>query len=153
MGILYNIDFDGVNMAGIYEMTVAEKMERLELLWKWVMTLKSGRYAHVKDQLRSDEGYDCFGVACDIFKEDTDRWVKKGENYYFMKEGEEIGLVFGPPKDLMNKLGLSGKDEEFLIKANDASDDFEMVIKYIIHYYIKPLEMSVKVFNMQREMI
>jgi len=142
-------------MVGIYNMTILEKRERVENLWKWVIALKSGKYKHIKDSIRTCEGYDCCGVACEIFKEEGDEWaIEDGElDYIFVPKGLTVGHCFGLPQKILDKLGLSPKDEQFIMEINDKSDDFDEVAKSIIHYYVKPIEMSIGVFNMQREMI
>jgi len=142
-------------MEGIYKMTITEKRERVDNLWKWVIALKSGKYKHIKDFLRTSEGYDCFGVACEVFKEEGDEWtLEEGEiDYLFVPNGTKVGLAFGPPRKIMEKLGLSLEDEQFIVEVNDKNDDFIEVAKTIVHFYVKPVEMSIGVFNMQCEAI
>ena len=53
----------------------------------------------------------------------------------------------------MKKIGFTHKDEQFIMEINDKSDDFDEVAKSIIHYYVKPIEMSIGVFEMQCEAI
>ena len=140
-------------MVGIYNMTILEKRERVENLWKWVIALKSGKYKHIKDALRTDEGFDCFGVACEIFKEEGDTWADYGETEWAFEPGSGPSAFYGLPVHIMKKIGFTHKDEQFIMEINDKSDDFDEVAKSIIHYYVKPIEMSIGVFNMQREMI
>lgn len=42
-----------------------------EIKARWVSALRSGRYEQAKYRLRSDTGYCCLGVLCDVVAEDV----------------------------------------------------------------------------------
>lgn len=73
----------------------------------WVAALRSGEYSQGKHALRTDEGFCCLGVACDIsgLGEWNERlgfeWEQDGEGY------EEQSLL---PNHVMEWLGLTSHD-------------------------------------------
>ena len=69
---------------------------------KWVAALRSGEYKQGFGYLRSDEGFCCLGVACNIFNVRGWKNTKKGITY-----AEENQVL---PHKVMDWLGL--QDEE-----------------------------------------
>ena len=73
-------------------MTDTQK-DRLRLL---VAALRSGDYTQAVGQLRTDEGYCCLGVACDVFHRETDNgfWSQdyKGGSWFFYGNSYTMGV-------------------------------------------------------------
>ena len=44
---------------------------------KWVRALRSGKYTQATGALRTDDGFCCLGVLCDVY--DSDKWIATGE--------------------------------------------------------------------------
>ena len=45
---------------------------------KWLDALRSGKYRQASESLRTNEGYCCLGVACDVYHQEMSSgiWVK-----------------------------------------------------------------------------
>lgn len=56
----------------------------------WVAALRSGKYPQGRRALRSNEGFCCLGVLCDLHSQET------GHNweYHSIKDGRWIGTYF-----------------------------------------------------------
>ncbi len=81
---------------------------------KWVKVLISGKYKQITGHLKTDEGYCCLGVACDLYgKEKGIKWRK---NLFLSQEG----LL---PDKVKKWLGLKTRDGEYkgadLTEKND----------------------------------
>lgn len=57
-------------------------MINVELLDKWIVALKSGKYQQSCSSLHDEKGFCCLGVLYDVI--DSSRWVKSN-NYEFYK--------------------------------------------------------------------
>ena len=102
-------------MKKIYDMTVAEKLKAAENLWIWREAILSGKYPKSEYglQLRDDEGFDCFGIACDLFKNEDESWLRRGpRDWSFVSEGKNF--CFYAPKRILVELGMSREDERRL---------------------------------------
>ncbi len=53
---------------------------------RWVEDLRSGKYRQIRHYLRTDAGYCCLGIACEIYMEDHDDLVRRGSRYYQVTE-------------------------------------------------------------------
>lgn len=72
---------------------------------KWADVLPT--YPQTRHLLRTDEGFCCMGVACDVFHKDTGRgaWVVSSDGtFYFELDDERQKAV--PPADVLKWLGL-----------------------------------------------
>ena len=62
---------------------------------KWVSALRSGEYQQTQRYLRTDNGFCCLGVLCDLYgKENNVEWnlANNGHNYEFQEEPERLPL-------------------------------------------------------------
>ena len=59
---------------------------------KWVRALRSGKYTQATGALRTDDGFCCLGVLCDVY--DSDKWKTKedkdkdDERWSYADEGD-----------------------------------------------------------------
>jgi hypothetical protein len=68
-----------------------------ERLRKWVEALRSGEYSQTKGRLRTDEGYCCLGVACDVFmKEEGGTWEAAEISF-----NDHMVYVFGSATEML----------------------------------------------------
>lgn len=71
----------------------------------WVKALLSDKYSQDTSYLKTDDGFCCLGVICDIEGVEWSEETKSGERgYMFGKEGEAEGLNVA----LMERYGLNG---------------------------------------------
>jgi hypothetical protein len=79
---------------------------------KWIAALRSGEYAQASERLRSNDGFCCLGVLCDLYAQEpfTQGWKFNGEYeesplpmdyWYFDGESEFL------PQSVMEWAGLS----------------------------------------------
>lgn len=56
---------------------------RKDIAEKWVVALKSGEYKQTQSYLKTDEGFCCLGVLCDLYaKENSIGWKEVISTYY-----------------------------------------------------------------------
>lgn len=48
---------------------------------KWVKALRSGKYKQGKDRLRTGDKFCCLGVACDLYKKETNKDYKGSRKF------------------------------------------------------------------------
>lgn len=91
--------------------------------------LKSGKYQHAKEFLRTSEGYCCLGVLCDITKDEFNgKW--KGD-YTFTCDGTDRARSYLPDA-IANAVWLSDDDLDLLMDLNDRSrEGFGPVIELL----------------------
>lgn len=99
---------------------------------RWVKALRSGEYEQTTGTLRSVHGYCCFGVACHISTKSkiAERPTKLCDYYsYEGPEGrvQENFLPYGMRKHY----GLSDREQEELVKMNDAGKTFDEIADWI----------------------
>ena len=107
-----------------------------KLLRKWIKALKSGKYTQTKLRLKSESGYCCLGVLCDLI---GDREWKGGK--YRLKDGKfEQIYSYGTgsnaylPRRFQKELGINRREQEELSNINDNSNDFKKVIEKLNEY-------------------
>jgi len=99
-----------------------------EIKQKWVNSLRSGEYSQGEGKLRSNYGYCCLGVLCDLYAQEQNQEWEFKEQYseeinsrfdcwYF--DGESAFL----PKSVMEWAGLSVNTPNMKVFATD--DDLE----------------------------
>ena len=74
--------------------------ERRKLL---VDALRSGDYIQGRDQLRTEKGYCCLGVACDVYRQSQDQnsaWKQRNCGYSF------LGAMNSLPEKVMEWFGF-----------------------------------------------
>lgn len=81
---------------------------------KWVKALKSGKYKKAKNALRTNKGYCCLGVLCDLYaKEKKQKWEARYKSLGYNFQG--ISGVL--PDKVMKWAGL---------KSSNPFIDFDM---------------------------
>ena len=101
---------------------------------KWVDALRSGDYKQGQNYLRTDNGFCCLGVLCDLYgKENNVEWnlVNNGQNYEF-EEFESYLPPFvvewaGVEEDAPRINGEIGT----LSELNDTGSTFEQIADLI----------------------
>lgn len=82
---------------------------------KWVKALRSGKYIQSASRLRTDRGFCCLGVLCDVI--DNTKWVKapKQNNLLpYYTYDEECSRDF-LPISLLKKTGLELKNPHVIV--------------------------------------
>jgi len=103
----------------------------------WVSELESGNWKQATEFLRSENGYCCLGVACEMYRKEH------SENCYW-SENENgsftfyVGGVFAErelPEQVRDWLGLSDDvgtyGENSLAKRNDRGNSFQEIAEII----------------------
>lgn len=92
---------------------------------KWVDALRSDDYKQATGKLKSNNGYCCIGVACDLINKD--KWIIEGS--YFSYDGH-IGYM--PPK-VANLYKIKEKATSKLVELNDGKKyTFKQIADYIV---------------------
>jgi hypothetical protein len=95
----------------------------------WVNALRSGDYDQSSGKLRSNTGYCCLGVLCDLYaQEHNEEWEQKSytgtslqmDYYYFGEESEFL------PAKVMSWAGLNSNCPEIQFCDLDFDDDEEL---------------------------
>ena len=94
---------------------------------KWVAALRSGKYEQSRGRLRTQNGYCCLGVLCDVkdpngWNQENDRWIHKDsfrEGSWYLSES------------LREEVGLTEECQVRLAKLNDDGETFERIAQEI----------------------
>lgn len=107
---------------------MAEVSEHEELLENWVRALRSGKYTHVREWMRTPNGFDAYGVLCDVY--DPNGWDKKTENddrmHYIHPNG---GTEDCFPTRLINELEMTEVQGRTIWKLNDYRDGDRSLVR------------------------
>jgi len=79
---------------------------------KWVDALRSGEYQQTQRYLRTDNGFCCLGVLCDLYaKENNVEWnlVNNGHNYEFQDKESYL------PSSVRKWAGVKSHNADFII--------------------------------------
>lgn len=127
---------------------------------QWLAALRSGTYSQTKGYLRTDEGYCCLGVACDVAGIPSERlstaawnFGRYGMDQVLPEEGEEwLGVNTANPQldipfDLIEQ-GPRFPDEDFvaggvgttLAELNDGGLTFAQIADMIDYFGFLPSE-------------
>lgn len=110
---------------------------KIEIADKWVKALRSGEYKQAVGRLRTNEGFCCLGVLCDLHaKETRTKWDKLGyfSNHFYFGESKKLpykvikwaGINPDP------KVALKFIPRTSLIYMNDGmSATFDQIADYI----------------------
>ncbi len=89
-------------------------------LEKWVETLRSDEFTQARHRLRTNEGYCCLGVACELYRRehlDNSSWFK--HNGYFEFEVDNFAAVSILPIPVSRWLfGVDNCDVGFIPELN-----------------------------------
>lgn len=91
---------------------------------KWIAALRSGEYQQGINSLRSNQGFCCLGVLCDLYaKEHNENWehvnayseqnTKAKDSWYFQEETQYL------PEKVMNWAQLEDNNPEVKILDKD----------------------------------
>lgn len=99
-------------------------MHPAELRDRWVRALRSGDYKQTKGRLRTESGFCCLGVLCDLV--DSTAWGSTPETYYW----KDPSITGKPPTDVLREVGLSSSS--VLTVMNDSEEQtFEQIAQYL----------------------
>lgn len=111
-----------------------DKMDK-EVKQKWIDALRSGKYQQIKGALKSENGFCCLGVLCDIYaREKNIEWKQGGEykKLFYLFERNFTGLQ----DEICQWAGLPiGKDVILKDKLNEGINWSNTLIHYTLIYY------------------
>ena len=91
---------------------------------KWVSSLRSGDYEQSWRHLRTESGYCCLGVACDLYSKETGKgkWTKPDSDisFYFEYGYKESSTL---PFDVVDWLGLSCTSGKYHVQSSLTQDN------------------------------
>jgi hypothetical protein len=100
-----------------------------EIKAKWVEALRSEKYEQTNGILRSENGFCCLGVLCDVL--DPSKWGQPMEHHrlekIFCYENWDETL----PKKLREDIGISIQDQDHLMYLNDTGHNFKEIANHI----------------------
>ena len=86
----------------------------------WVAALRSGQYRQTGELLRTDNGFCCLGVVCDLYQKEhpqTSQW-ESDDGYSFLikatKDKSGVNEEFVLPDHVMEWLGLPSREGDFV---------------------------------------
>lgn len=116
-------------------------MDRETLIKDWVAALRSGQYKQTTGFMRTSEGYDPFGVLCDVFDpngwtlypaEDMAENLKGKKVYQFKAREDNAGSTWMITQAICRKLQLDPEVERDLVMLNDRHRySFDYIADYI----------------------
>ena len=109
---------------------------------KWLEALRSGKYKQGKNLLKTEDGYCCLGVLCDLHRKSTKSKRNKWQGSYY-NCGNEYTTSF-LPRLVQKWAGIDTKEGEFELKngekeylttLNDQGKSFKQIANYIERYF------------------
>ena len=92
---------------------------------KWVNALRSGEYKQAQDYLRTNDGYCCLGVICDLT--DNTKWIKENIYYFYSYKipiyAEEMTKCATLPSTIITNIGLEEFDDVVNLPIKDRSNN------------------------------
>lgn len=95
----------------------------------WLKALRSGKYRRTRFRLRTESGYCCLGVLCDLYQQETGlgAWVKSPDGTaYSFNVGNDTGNYYLIPSAVLEWAGMAYKNGEYRHQRNmnlaDAND-------------------------------
>ena len=101
---------------------------------KWLSALRSGDYQKTQCYLRTDDGFCCIGVLCDLYgKENNVEWnlVNNGHNYEFQDRESYLPSSVKKWADLEYCNPHVNDGESTLVSLNDTGCTFEQIADVI----------------------
>lgn len=112
-------------------MSAPNNDQRADLLRRWVDALRSGKYKQARGRLKTDDGYCCLGVLCDVSGSGTwarPKYDKRRSAAHYYVTGDTTRFCALPPSvaDVVKlSANTDGSDEEFeYVRMNDAGATF-----------------------------
>ncbi len=99
-----------------------------QLKQKWIEALRSGKYDQTKGALRTEAGFCCLGVLCEVTG--AGLWDRDGEDFVYSCSDGLSGSGYMPSVVAVIS-GLSSKQEGELASRNDGGSAFSEVADYI----------------------
>ena len=109
---------------------------------KWVDALRSGGYQQTQRYLRTDNGFCCLGVLCDLYaKENNVEWnlVNNGHNYEFQDKESHLPSSVVEWSGVEDSNPLVNDKTESLANLNDRGSTFNVIADVIEHQLQKSL--------------
>ncbi len=102
------------------------------LIKKWIVALRSKKYQQCREQLKSEKGFCCLGVLCDI--SGTGHWQN---NHFIYEPNGRHDVTFNAlPSELLSAIQFTREDEVVLMKMNDQFKyTFDEIASYIEEHY------------------
>ena len=88
----------------------------IEFKQKWIAALKNGEYEQSVNILRSNIGYCCLGVLCDVI--DNKKWNTVNGEFHWKSDDDDFYYA-ALPKTISQKLNISLDEEAELVRLND----------------------------------
>lgn len=84
---------------------------------KWIAALRSGDYSQGRSRLRTQEGYCCLGVACEVYRQETGegQWLGDtvGGHFLFRTSAETVSAFLpGPVCDWLGVIHDNGARDD-----------------------------------------
>jgi hypothetical protein len=101
---------------------------------KWVSALRSGDYQQGQCYLRTNSGFCCLGVLCDLYgKEHNVEWnlANNGHNYEFQEFESYLPSSVRKWADLEYCNPPVNDEESTLVRLNDSGSTFEQIADVI----------------------
>lgn len=101
---------------------------------KWVKALRSGEYKQGRFNLKTEKGYCCLGVLCEISKLSKFRKVRNDTKFSYFNVA---GLLPSKVKNWAGMRSISGKGYKrlSLSRLNDAGTSFDKIANLIEKEY------------------
>jgi hypothetical protein len=91
----------------------------------WASALESGEYKQAQGSLRTEEGFCCLGVACDLFQ--PEGWHADQERRY-MYNKHNYAM---PPQAVRDFFKISQEEADYLASRNDDRESFREIARRI----------------------
>ena len=122
------------NDGGLFTEDIRSDPEIRRRVRTWIDALRSGLYARATGFLRTDEGFCCLGVACDLI--DPERWKRKGQEWVYRDTNydkvsvlqEHVQLAYGLTDEEGNY-----RSKTCLAHDNDSGRSFNEIANTIEH--------------------
>lgn len=90
---------------------------------KWLAALRSGKYKQTSKYLRTEEGYCCLGVLCDLVA--PDQWGVSNSISGAITHGNNPYSGVGyPSSKVLEQVGIDDSDCKDLARLNDMGKSF-----------------------------
>lgn len=100
----------------------------------WLNSLRGGEYSQARYRLKSDEGFCCLGVACDLGFTGNGKWEEWVDSnppaYIYVYENAEV--AYTRPIYLMRSIETNLNSDELYFTLEDLPVD----LQYKIHRYL-----------------